>query len=802
MVFRLPQTSEPPKTELFFPESAEVERAVTDALDGTSLFAGRFREAAARALLLPRRQPGKRTPLWAQRKRASDLLAVASQHRDFPIVLETYRECLRDVFDLPGLVDLLRRVESRRMRVVTVDTQRPSPFAASLLFSFVANFIYDGDAPLAERRAQALSIDHARLRELLGEAELRQLLDPEVITEHERTLQRFTYPAKHADAVHDMLLSIGDLTESELAARTEPKSAARRWTQELFTEKRAVPIKLGGEMRFIAAEDTARYRDALGVMPPRGVPAAFLEPVADPLGDLVSRYARTHGPFTAEEIAARLTISPGSATFARLKGALAKLTRAGRVVEGAFLRNGAGHELCDAEVLRVLRRKSLARLRREVEPVDEAAYARFLCAWHGVGALGASPGRSGPDALLEVIGQLEGCALPATALLGEILPARVANFQPWDIDALTASGEIVWAGVESLGPSDGRIALYLADHEPLLALVTTPVGGELHEKIRTVLSRRGAVFFAELVRTISGFPGALLDALWDMVWSGEVTNDTLEPLRSWMNARHQRTRPPPTRRLAARSTPPGTEGRWSLRASRWTAHESSPPADPQGGDARVLLARVLLERYGVVTREVAHAESLAGGFSAVYDVLKAMEEAGRIRRGYFVAGRGATQFALPGADDRLRASRQRSGSEARVHVLAATDPANPYGASLAWPVHPRGKLPQRAAAARVILRDGALVGWFGRREEQVLTFIAADSPDVEATRADLAVALASLVDSGARRALLLTTIDGERAFASPLAPALIAAGFTRRSDALFRARSRLDIQDRKPALHA
>jgi ATP-dependent Lhr-like helicase len=358
----------------------------------------------------------------------------------------------------------------------------------------------------------------------------------------------------------------------------------------------------------------------------------------------------------------------------------------------------------------------------------------------------------------------------------------------------------VWAGIESLGPSDGRVALYLADHEPLLAQPARALEGALYEKIREVLEGRGAVFFADLARTVGGFPGALADALWDLVWSGEVTNDTMEPLRSWMGARRQRDRPAPARRLApriVRTGPPGTEGRWSLRASRWSAQPEVSETEK-----RTALAWALLSRYGVLTREVAQAEGLAGGFSAVYEVLKAMEEAGRIRRGYFVAGRGATQFALPGADDRLRASREpEEEARSRVHVLAATDPANPYGASLAWPAHPTGKLAQRAAAARVVMRDGALIGWLARREEQMLTFLAKDAPDLEAARADLAGALASLVDSGARRALLITTIDGEPAARSALAPAMLAAGFSRRSEALFRgARGR--EESASPLTHA
>jgi ATP-dependent Lhr-like helicase len=794
IAFRIMGTSEPPKTELFLPQSDEVEAVVTASLGQSSLFAARFRENAARALLLPRRHPGKRTPLWAQRKRASDLLSVASRYPSFPILLETYRECLRDVFDLPGLVEILSRIESRRTRVVTLDADKPSPYAASLLFAFVANFIYDGDAPLAERRAQALTIDHAQLRELLGEAELRTLLDPDVIAEHELMLQRLVYKVKHADGVHDLLLSIGDLSLDEIASRLEVPANAATFLRELEQTRRVIAVRIHGEPRYAAAEDAARLRDALGVMLPRGLPGAFLEKVKDPLGDLIARYARTHGPFTESDVARRFGL--GDATVAL---ALEALVRSQRVVEGAFLRHGSGRELCDQEVLRALRRKALARLRQEVEPVEPAAFGRFLPDWQGVGRR-----RHGPDALLAVVAQLEGCPLPASVLEREILPLRIDDFKPWDLDALCAAGEVVWAGIESIGPHDGRIALYLADHEALLALPARPVEGEVAAKLRALLARRGAVFFAEIAREVGGFGGEIVDVLWDMVWSGEVTNDTLEPLRSYLRTRggektraDRRPSSPPLRRARTSAGPPGTEGRWSLRASRW--YEA-----PNDTARRTALTRSLLERYGVVTREAAHAEGIVGGFSAVYDVLKAMEESGKIRRGYFLAGRGATQFALPGADDRLRSL--RTADEApKTFLLAATDPANPYGAALPWPDADRGadgdgdghggeitesiSRPQRSAGARVILHDGALVGWLGKSAETLLTFLPKDEPARGVAERALADALATLVDSGRRKALLVTTIDGIAAAHSPLANAMTRAGFQLASTGLLRRRT-------------
>jgi ATP-dependent helicase Lhr and Lhr-like helicase len=757
MAFRIPACEEAPPAELFLPSADAVEIMVTRALEGTALFAARFRECASRALLLPRRDPRRRTPLWAQRKRSADLLAVASRHPAFPMVLETYRECLRDVFDLPGLVGLLRDVAARRVRVTTVDARSPSPFAASVLFAFVANFIYDGDAPLAERRAQAMAIDFDRLRELLGDAEIRQLLDAEAIAEHERNLQRLTRPALHADAVHDMLLAIGDLSPEELRARCMPPESAAAWARELVRAQRVVSLPIAGQPRFVAMEDASKISEALGLTLPAGVPLALRTPSGHAVRDLVARYARTHVPFLAGDLAGRFGLD------ARVMHApIAEMLAEGRLVEGAFLPGGTQRELCDREVLDALRRKSLARLRRAVEPVEPRALARLLLEWHGV-----PRARRGRDALLAVIGELEGAPLVASALESAILPARIEGYRPWDLDALCASGEVVWAGLEPLGTNDGRIALYRADREALLDRVALPVEGPVAERVRALLERRGAVFFAEVAREAGGFPGQVLDVLWQMVWAGEVTNDTLEPLRS----RARATAEEPSMRSRARhpraprTGPPGSEGRWSLRSARTRER-------PSDTDRRAALARALLDRYGVVTREAAHAEGVAGGFAAVYDVLKALEDQGRVRRGYFVEGLGGAQFALPGADERLRSFRNADPAAPAV-ILAATDPASAWGALLEFPATVEGApRPQRSAGALVVLQDGALLGWLGRAGQALITF----STEGQALR-ELARALGALVDQGERRALLIASVDGVEAAASPAAAAFVAAGF-------------------------
>ena len=749
MVFRVPGTDTPPATELFFPASATVEREVTEALGGSSLFAARFRECAARALLLPRRSPTRRTPLWAQRRRAGDLLAVASRFPSFPIVLEAYRECLRDVFDLPALQRLLAQIESRTLRVVTVDSTSPSPFAAQVLFSFVGNFMYLLDAPLAERRAQALSIDHRRLRELLGEAELRKLLDPAAIDQLEDQLQGVSHPARSADGLHDLLLRVGELSDSEIAARTEGPPEA--WIAELLGERRIAAVRVGRERRYIAAEDAGRYHEALGVEVPAGLPEVFMRAGDAPLESLVARSAHVRGPFGAEQMAARFGLAR-----AQVEQALDSLVRQGRLAQGQFLPQGRGAEYCDVSVLRTLRERSLARLRRQVQPVPFEVQARFLAHWHGL-----ERKRKGPGALLEVVRLLQGCPLAASALESDILPARLADYRPWELDALCASGRVRWVGLGPLGTSDASIALYLAEDEPLLAPAAQQAEGELAGRIRAVLQGRGAVFLQDLVAQVGGFPAAVLDALWSMVWAGEVTNDTFEPLRGRLRSaslsRHRSERARPDS---------GAQGRWSLRAS-------GPAADPTS--RAVTLARSLLDRYGVVVREVAQAESIAGGFSAIYPVLRALEESGQVRRGYFVEGRGGTQFAVPGAEEQLRSMRDNAGSDQPL-VLSAIDPANPWGALAPWPERKESSVrAQRIAGAHVMMWNGRLLGWLGRGG--LVTFVPEQEPPRKQAIRRLARALRMLLESSGRRALLVPEIDGSAAAESPLAAALVEEGF-------------------------
>ena len=686
MAFRLPETDDPPPASLFFPTPDEVEALVIENLAGSAQFAARFRENAARALLLPRRQPGKRTPLWMQRKRSADLLTVAARYRDFPIILETYRECLRDVFDLPALVELLGQVAKRRVRVREVESKSASPFAAALVFHWVGNFIYDADQPRAERRAQALALDYAQLRELLGDAELRELLDGEAVTEVELLLQRLDPRRllRDADQLHDALRELGDLDRGELRARSAEPEQVDGWIDALIAERRVAEVSIAATARLIAAEDAGRYRDALGVVPPLGLPQAYLELVDEPLVELVARYARTHVPFSARQLATRLGLGREP-----VLAVLRRLAADERLLEGEFLPGGQGREWCDVEVLRRLKRASLAKLTAAVEAVEPRAYARFLPSWHHID----QPGR-GLDDLLSAVEQLQGAAIPFSDLERAVLPARVRDYQPGMLDQLCAAGELSWRGVEALGQDDGRIALYLPDHFAALAPTPEPVAGELPGRIRELLERRGAMFFAELERELGGFQAELLEALWDLVWAGEVGNDTLAPLRARARKRASSRRSDRGRGRRGfggagltrrRAGPPGSEGRWSLlcrsRAGLETGSDAGSETTSETERATATGVQ-LLERFGVVTREALRRSGVAGGFSAYYPLFKAMESAGKLRRGYFIAGMGGAQFGLPGAEDRLR---EEDRPEAPTVILAACDPAHAYGLALPWP---------------------------------------------------------------------------------------------------------------------
>ena len=824
VVVRIPDTdAEPPGAELFVFDPGELQDIVTEEVGGSALFASRFRECAARALLLPRYNPGKRSPLWQQRQRASQLLDVARKFPSFPIVLETVREVLQDVYDLPALVAIAGEIEGRGIRIVETETEVPSPFARSLLFGYVAAFMYEGDSPLAERRAAALSLDSTLLAELLGRAELRELLDTAVIEQTELELQRLAADrrAKDAEGVVDLLRLLGPLSVDEVVERFAPAdatpdsdsrvAAVATMLAELARDNRVLRVNIAGRERWAGIEDAARLRDALGVPLPIGVPAAFIEPVADPLGDLVGRFARTHGPFTVAAPAERFGLG-----VAVVLDTLRRLATQRRVVEGEFRPGASGSEWCDAEVLRRLRSRSLAALRHEVEPVDTATLGRFLPVWQHVGST-----LSGIDGLVQVIDQLSGVALPASAWETLVLPARLRNYSPAWLDELTLTGEVIWSGRGSLPGNDGWVSLHLADNAPLtLAEPSGEDTTELQREILGSLAGGGAYFFRQLSQAVGSMDDKeLTTALWDLVWAGLVTNDTFSPLRSYLGGKAAPTRAPSRSRayrgrarasLPSQSGAPNVGGRWSLL----------PLAE---GDTTVRaksVAELLLERYGVVTRGSVVSEGVRGGFSLVYKVLSGFEETGRARRGYFVDGLGGAQFATGATVDRLRSFTRDatsgvsgagfSGGGAanpppHAVTLAATDPANPYGAALPWPRAEtpgvggaageevsRGHRPGRKAGALVVLVDGELGLYVERGGKTLLSFDALRGPGDEGQNdpgrsdaggddpapalAAASASLASVVRSGLGR-LRIEQLDGGSITGTPLAAALVEAGF-------------------------
>lgn len=771
IVVRIPDTeAEPPTGEVIVFEPEEIEQLVTQEVGGSALFAARFRECAARALLLPRRDPGRRSPLWQQRQRAAALLEVASKYPSFPIVLEAVRECLQDVYDLPALLSLMRAVDRREVTVTDVTTTSPSPFAASLLFGYVAQFMYEGDSPIAERRAAALSLDQGLLAELLGRAELRELLDPEVLEELEAELQRLAPDrrARDAEGLVDLLRLLGPLDTAEVTERSVDGADVDGWLGALTDARRVVRVRMAGAERWAVVEDVARLRDGLGVPVPPGTPEVFAEPVDDPLADLVARFARTHGPFTTDQVADRLGLGAAVA-----RHTLERLAGQGRVLDGEFRPSGSGTEWCDAEVLRRLRRRSLARLRQEVEPVDPAALGRFLGAWQHVHGRGLR----GVDGVVTAIEQLAGCPVPASALESLVLGARVRDYTPAYLDELTTGGEVLWAGHGPLPGSDGWVSLHLADQAHLTLPEPQPLElTDLHQALLDALEPGGAWFFHQLAETARRTTDShrttdatISAALWELVWAGRVGNDSLAPLRALARGgkgTHRTRRQPARPGRVTRSGPPETAGRWALL----------PELDTDPTRRAHATAERLLDRHGVVIRGAVVSERVPGGFAGVYKVLSAFEDTGRCRRGYFVEGLGAAQFGTSGSIDRLRTFAEVPvDAKPTATALAATDPANPYGAALPWPDSGGGHRPGRKAGAVVVLVDGVLTLYVERGGRTLLTWN--DDVDLLTTAT---TALAETVQRGSLGRLTVEKADGEQLLgrgSTPLREALDAAGF-------------------------
>jgi ATP-dependent Lhr-like helicase len=762
IVIHLPDADEPPPADLVLIDPDQLEDLVVGELSGSALFGARFRENASRSLLIPRAYPGKRTPLWQQRLKSQSLLEVARDFPRFPVILETYRECLRDVLDLPALAELLEKLHSRALSLVEVETPTASPFASSLLFDYVATYMYEGDTPNAERRAAALALDRDLLRELLGQEELRELIDPEALDEVEEQLQHRTEAGRAGDrdALQQLLRNLGDLTAEECEARVAEGYSATSMLEKLVAERRVAKVRVAGQERYIAAEDAGLYRDALGVPEPPGLPETFLEEHPDAMRALVRRYARTHGPFPTAQLTARYGVDP--------LPPLRELEAEGAMVRGELLPGGTEREWCDAEVLRRVRRSSLARLRKEVEAADTRELARFLPSWQNVDAFRRTG--AGIDRLREALVPLQGVALTPKVWEGDVLPRRLGAYSQNWLDELCTSGELVWVGAGALGRNDGRVALYfredvrLAGPPPSNAKLETPQG-EVHDAIRERLAG-GPSFWLDLAFDLEHPAEDIHNALWDLAWTGEVTNDAFAPLR----APRLRAVPPserPGRRFARRRSTTGAavQGRWSLTAPLF--------ANAPGPGAKLrATAELMLERYGIVTRETVLAEGVPGGFSTLYGELGNLELLGTARRGYFVEGLGGAQFALPGAVERLRSLPEADGS---YTVLAATDPANPYGASLPWPKLEGGRRPGRTPGAHLLLRDGEPVVFIERGGRGLLRLCPLQGQELQAAMR----ALADAVAAGQLQKLAVEKLDGEAVIGSGHEEALIGAGFSR-----------------------
>jgi ATP-dependent Lhr-like helicase len=732
IALHFPDSDAPPPLADLLLDPGEIDDLVLAELGQSALFGARFRENASRALLIPRRRPGQRTPLWQQRLKAQSLLEVARRYPQFPIVLETYRECLQDVFDLPALKGILKGIQARELDLVEVETASASPFASSLLFDYVATYMYEDDTPPEERRAQALSLDRDLLRELMGVEELRELLDAGAIEQVEASLRPVP---RNADELHDLLRRAGPLAEGEHDAG---------FAETLLRERRAFRARLPSGELLAAVEDAGLLRDAFGVVPPGGVPNVFLEPIPDALGAVLRRYARTHGPFTTGEVAARFGLDAPVAD-----AELRTLEAAETLVRGEIRPGGSEREWCDPDVLRRIRRATLAVLRREVEPAEQSAFGRFLPSWHGIGRR---------QALREALVPLQGVALPVSLWESDVLPRRVPGFRPADLDALCASGDLVWSGAGL-----DRVAVYFRDDAAALGAPSAdvPPEGPAHAALRAALGRE-ALFWSDLLAVTDLGAADALAALWDLVWAGEVTNDSWAPLR----ASRRYESPRPERRAGFRRfsrtravLPSPTQGRWSSAAQLFS-----------GQPDRRALAELLLERHGIVTRDGVRAEGIRGGYGAVYAELRALETLGVCRRGYFVQGLGGAQFALPGAVERLR--ERRASEEPEPLVLAAADPAQPYGAALPWPRR-AGARAARVVGAWVVLLDGEAALFVERGGRSLVPL---REPDPAWLRPAFGALVAHVRSGGARR-LAVERFDGEPVVASEAMGLLVDAGF-------------------------
>ena len=790
IVLRLPQGEADPDASLFQFDADEIADIVTEQVGNSALFASRFRECAARALLLPRRNPGKRAPLWQQRQRAEQLLDVARNYPSFPIILETVRECVQDVYDLPALTEVMRELAHRRIRIAEVTTEQPSPFASSLLFNYTGAFMYEGDSPLAEKRAAALALDPALLAKLLGTVELRELLDGEIISEVHAQLQRTTpeRQARTTEEVADLLRVLGPVPVDELGAHcTVPLRALDA------LGARIMQVRINGREHVAQALDAPLLRDGLGIPVPPGIPAQQAT-ITDAVDQLVSRWARTRGPFIARDVQEALGLSAAVAH--------STLNGLDSIVAGQYRQGVEEQEYCAAEVLKVIRSRSLAAARAATQPVSPATFGRFLPEWQQVAAVGRRPVLRGVDGVFAVIEQLAGVRLPASAWESLILPARVGDYSPTMLDELTASGEVLIVGAGKAGTTDPWVMLLPVDYAAQLApQVSAEDAGlsMLQIQLLEALQGGGSYLISDIQPQLSGTAEEVREALWGLVEAGLVSPDSFAPIRAHLaagsragRAAHRARRRPTRSRLrmgrtsfaqsqnaAATQTAPDVAGRWSL----------SVPAATDATSRSIAHGEAWLDRYGVLTRGSVVAEDVLGGFALAYKVLSGFEESGKSMRGYVIEGLGAAQFSTPAVIDRLRGLADSpdvtgwpSGTrEPQTYVLAATDPANPYGAALPWPpsdASDSAARPTRAAGALVVLMDGLPVAHLTRGGKTLTTFLTALPEGIERAEVLTAVltGLNELVASGQLSKLVIEKANGRSIFDGDLAGELRALG--------------------------
>lgn len=812
IVARLPDSDgKLPDAALFLFEPEKLLRIVREAVSSTALFAARFRESAARALLMPGRTPGRRSPLWQQRLRASQLLEIAAGYPDFPIILETARECLQDVYDLDALEQVIRRLNTGEIQISEVTTPAPSPFATDLLFGYVAEFMYATDAPLAERRASVLALDSELLGNLLGQGDPLELLDPEIIRQVEDELQRRAVgrKAQGMEGVYDLLRELGPMTIEELAVRHEGTIAdVRSWLDNLSADKRIFPVVIADTEQMACMDDAARLRDALGVRLPASLSSAWLHPANTPLRDLFMRFSRTHTLFTGTQIAQAFGLGVAVAD-----DLLRQLRDEGVLIQ---LRSGAASIADDArastwvneEVFHRLRIRSLHAAREATRPVPATSYARLLLERQGIiSPADGSPARlpassggmlEGSDGVTRVIEQLAGIGLSASLWESQIFPARVRDYSPDILDELLATGEVIWSGQKKLGDDDGQVVLHLRDY---LAETLSPPSGDsealsdLQRAILDVLSGGGAWFAQQLSAMIQAqtqrsgndewiTPATLHEALWGLVWQGYITTDIWAPLRglsrtvsasrqpSRRSPRMRRGRPtyalprPTSVAVPVSYTTPALTGRWSLL-----------PVETLNDTERMLAwTENMLDRYGVIGRQAVITENVPGGFPALQTLCRSMEDSGRILRGRFVEGMGGAQFAERHTIDRLRdlTSSNTENQAFTAVALSANDPANPWGTLLPWPTHPSSLVPARRNGAFVVISAGQLRLYLAQGGKKMMVW----SENEEMPSPEIFSALASALRREPRLRFTLTEVNDKPVRQTTLFTLLREVGFS------------------------